>query len=164
MIVLGLDPGLESTGWGVVALAAGGRLAHVASGCVATRPAEPLAARLAALFDGLLAVIAAHAPDAAAVEETFVNAGARSALRLGAARGVALLAAARCGSGVVGEYAPALVKKAVEGTGGADKAHVAHMVRLMLPGARPETADAADALAIAICHAHHLHLNRAVAA
>ncbi|MFN3287599.1 MAG: crossover junction endodeoxyribonuclease RuvC [Sphingomonadaceae bacterium] len=164
MIVLGLDPGLERTGWGLVALAAGGRLAHVASGCVTTRPADPLAARLAALFDGLLAVVAAHAPDTAAVEETFVNAGARSALRLGAARGVVLLAAARCGSGMVGEYAPAVVKKAVVGTGAADKAQVAHMVRLLLPGARPETADAADALAIAICHAHHLRLGRAVAA
>lgn len=165
MIVLGLDPGLERTGWGVVA-AEGARLAHVASGCVVTRPADPLAARLAALHDGLLAVVAAHAPDAAAVEETFVNAGARSALRLGAARGVVLLAAARCGGGTgeVGEYAPAVVKKAVVGTGGADKAQVAHMVRLLLPGARPDTHDAADALAIAICHAHHLGLKRRVAA
>lgn len=162
MIVLGLDPGLERTGWGVVAVD-GGRLAHVASGCVETRPADPLAARLAALHDGLLAVIAAHAPDAAAVEETFVNAGVRSALRLGAARGVVLLAAARCG-GAVGEYAPTRVKKSVVGSGGADKLQVAHMVRLLLPGAAPHSADAADALAVAICHAHHLGLQRPVAA
>ncbi len=162
MIVLGLDPGLERTGWGVVA-ADGPRLAHVASGCVVTRAADPLARRLAVLHDGLLAVIAAHAPDTAAVEETFVNAGARSALRLGAARGVVLLAAARC-RGEVGEYAPAVVKKAVVGTGGADKVQVAHMVRLLLPGACPASADAADALAVAICHAHHLGLKRRVAA
>jgi crossover junction endodeoxyribonuclease RuvC len=162
MIVLGLDPGLERTGWGVVK-AHGSRLAHVASGCVVTRAAEPLAARLAALHDGLLGVVAAHAPDTAAVEETFVNAGARSALRLGAARGVVLLAAARCG-GEVGEYAPAVVKKSVVGTGGADKAQVAHMVRLLLPGACPDSPDAADALAVAICHAHHLGLKRWVAA
>lgn len=162
MIVLGLDPGLERTGWGVIR-ARGNALTHVASGVVRTRPADPLPARLAALFAGLEAVCATHAPSAAAVEETFVNQNPRSTLKLGQARGVVLLAAARLGL-AVGEYPPATVKKCVVGVGGADKAQVHAMVRILLPGCAPEGADAADALAVAITHAHHLASARAYAA
>lgn len=154
MILIGLDPGLERTGWGVIE-ADGNRLAHRASGCVVTRPADPLCARLAALFEALEAIVAAHRPGAAAVEETYVNMNPRSTLKLGQARGVVLLAAARTGA-EVGQYPPATVKKAVVGTGGADKAQVHAMVRILLPGATPAGPDAADALAVAICHAHHL--------
>ena len=163
MIVLGLDPGLERTGWGILA-AEGNRLTHLASGTILTRPAQPLCARLATLFAALEAVLAAHQPHAAAVEETYVNANPRSTLKLGQARGVVLLAASRCG-GEVGQYPPATVKKAIVGTGGADKAQVHAMVRILLPGSAPATPDAADALAVAICHAHHLaSARRAVAA
>ncbi|MDT7933801.1 MAG: crossover junction endodeoxyribonuclease RuvC [Sphingomonadaceae bacterium] len=162
MIVLGLDPGLETTGWGVIR-AAGTSLAPIASGTVRTRPADPLCARLAALFGGLEAVLAAHAPAAAAVEETFVNQNPRSTLKLGQARGVVLLAAARLGV-AVGQYPPATVKKCVVGVGSADKAQVRAMVRVLLPGARPESDDAADALAVAITHAHHLQSARRIAA
>ena len=162
MILIGLDPGLERTGWGVIA-ADGNRLTHLASGCVVTRPADPLCARLAALFAALEQVVAEHRPTAAAVEETFVNANPRSALKLGQARGVVLLAAARLGA-IVGQYPPATVKKAVVGSGGAEKAQVHAMVRILLPGAIPASADAADALAVAICHAHHLASARRVAA
>jgi len=162
MILIGLDPGLERTGWGVVA-AEGNRLLHIASGHIATRPADPLCARLAQLFAALEAVIVAHAPQAAAVEETYVNANPRSTLKLGQARGVVLLAASRCRA-EVGQYPPATIKKAVVGTGSADKAQVHAMVRILLPGCAPATPDAADALAVAICHAHHLASARRVLA
>jgi len=161
MILIGLDPGLERTGWGVIH-AEGNRLVHLASGCVVTRAAEPLCARLATLFAALEEVIAQHRPAAAAVEETYVNTNPRSTLKLGQARGVVLLAAARIGH-EVGQYPPATIKKAVVGTGQAEKAQVHAMVRILLPGSGPAGPDAADALAVAICHAHHLASRRAYA-
>jgi crossover junction endodeoxyribonuclease RuvC len=154
MLILGLDPGLGTTGWGVIA-ADGNRLSHVANGQIKTLPADPLPARLVALHAGLLDVIALHRPEAAACEEVFVNSNPQSTLKLGQARGVALLAAARAGIDV-GEYAARLVKKAVVGTGGAEKAQVHAMIGRLLPGVTITGADAADALAVAICHAHHL--------
>ncbi|MGR3433607.1 MAG: crossover junction endodeoxyribonuclease RuvC [Shimia sp.] len=160
MRILGVDPGLRSMGWGVVEVA-GSRLRHVADGQIRVPPAMPLSDRLLALFDGLAAVLDAHAPTAGAVEETFVNGNARGTLKLGQARGVALLVLARAGL-AIGEYAPNAVKKAVVGVGHADKAQVGHMVRMQLPGACPKGEDAADALAVAICHAHHLQTARAL--
>lgn len=153
MRIIGVDPGLRRMGWGVVERRAGGRLSHVASGAVATA-SGPLAPRLSQLFRGLCDVLAAHAPDVAAVEKTFVNRDPAGALKLGHARAVALLAPAEIGL-VVYEYAPNEVKKTVVGVGHADKAQIAHMVKLLLPGADPDSADAADALAVAICHAQH---------
>jgi crossover junction endodeoxyribonuclease RuvC len=154
LILLGLDPGLAITGWGLIR-AEGNRLSHLANGRIRTDAAAPLATRLAALDAALSALIADHAPLAAACEEVFVNANPQSTLKLGQARGVALCAAARAGL-AVGEYAPALVKKAVVGTGSAQKPQVHAMVARLLPGAAIDGADAADALAVAICHAHHL--------
>jgi crossover junction endodeoxyribonuclease RuvC len=151
--ILGLDPGLRRTGWGVVAVT-GARLAHVAHGVIAPRQALPFAERLLALFEGLAEVIAAHAPDEAAVEETFVNVNAASTLKLGHARACCLVAPARAGL-TVAEYAPAVVKKAVVGTGAAEKDQVGFMIRRLLPTAGETSADAADALAVAIAHAHH---------
>lgn len=159
MLILGLDPGLGTTGWGIVA-SVGTRLGHVANGEVRTDPRAPLPARLAALHDGLAEVIRAHAPAAAAAEEVFANANPQSTLKLGQARGVVLLAAARAGL-EVGEYAPRLVKKALVGTGSAEKAQVAAMVARLLPGVAIAGPDAADALAVAITHAHHLSSRRA---
>ncbi len=154
MILLGLDPGLNSTGWGVIS-AIGNRLTHIANGQITTRPADPLALRLARIFDELCDVILAHQPAGAAVEETFLNKNPQSTLKLGHARGVALVAIARAGVDV-GEYAARLVKKAIVGTGAADKQQVHAMVSRLLPGVKIAGADAADALAVAICHAHHL--------
>ncbi|MFN3943448.1 MAG: crossover junction endodeoxyribonuclease RuvC [Allosphingosinicella sp.] len=159
MIILGLDPGLGCTGWGVIA-ASGNRLSHVANGQVRTDAKAALADRLVALHDALADLLLAHRPDAAAVEEVFVNDNPQSTLKLGQARGVILLAAARSGI-AVGEYAPRLVKKAVVGTGGAAKTQVHAMVQRLLPGVRITGADAADALAVAITHAHHLASARA---
>ena len=160
MILIGLDPGLGTTGWGVIR-ADGNRLSHIANGQVRTDTAAPLAARLLALHEGLRTVIAEHRPTHAAVEEVFVNANPQSTLKLGQARGVVLLAAA--GAGLpVGEYAARLVKKAVVGTGAAEKAQVHAMVARLLPGIRIAGADAADALAVAITHAHHLASARAI--
>ncbi len=152
MILLGLDPGLQATGWGVIE-ADGNRLRHIASGTVRSRAADPLAERLVQLHDALATVIADHAPESAAVEETFVNSNAQSTLKLGQARGVVLLVAARAGLPVA-EYAARLVKKAVVGTGAADKTQVAAMVARLLPGCGALGPDAADALAVAITHAH----------
>jgi crossover junction endodeoxyribonuclease RuvC len=160
MILLGLDPGLQTTGWGVIE-AHGNRLRHIANGSVRSKPSDPLAQRLAQLYDGLEAVIAAHRPEAAAVEETFVNANPQSTLKLGQARGAILLCAARCGLPVA-EYAPSYVKKAVVGTGGADKTQIHAMVKRLLPGAVVTGADAADALAVAVTHAHILNTSRAL--
>ncbi|URW74637.1 crossover junction endodeoxyribonuclease RuvC [Sphingomonas donggukensis] len=160
MIILGLDPGLGTTGWGVIR-AEGNRLSHVANGRLKTATAEPLARRLAHLDTMLAAVIADHAPQAAAVEEVFVNSNAQSTLKLGQARGVVLLGVARVGIDP-GEYAATLVKKAVVGTGGAEKAQVHAMVSILLPGVKIDGPDAADALAVAICHAHHLASARAL--
>ncbi|WP_420606887.1 crossover junction endodeoxyribonuclease RuvC [Novosphingopyxis sp.] len=153
MIIIGLDPGLGTTGWGVIR-AEGSRLVHVANGQVRTKADLPLARRLLQLETALTAVIAEHRPEAAAVEEVFVNANPRSTLKLGQARGVLLLAAAKAGL-EVGEYAARLVKKSVVGTGGADKAQIQAMLKILLPGAAIAGPDAADALAVAITHAHH---------
>lgn len=153
MRLLGLDPGLRTTGWGIVE-AVDNRLSFVAEGQVTSRPDRPLAQRLAELHDGLQAVLAEWRPAEAAVEETFVNRNPTSTLKLGQARGVALLVPALAGL-VVAEYAPNLVKKTVVGTGHAGKEQVQMMVRTLLPGCLADGADAADALAVAICHAHH---------
>jgi crossover junction endodeoxyribonuclease RuvC len=150
--ILGLDPGLRRTGWGVIACE-GTRMSHVAHGVLTPDTTTPFAERLLALLEGLAEVIARHAPDEAAVEETFMNNNAASALKLGHARACALLAPARAGLAVA-EYAPTVVKKAVVGTGGADKAQVGFMIARLLPTAGRTTADAADALAVAIAHAH----------
>lgn len=149
MRVIGIDPGLQRTGWGVVAEEKG-RLHHVANGVCASGSGD-LAARLLVLFDGLTEVIERYAPDMAAVEQTFVNKDAKGTLKLGQARGIALLVPARHGLPVA-EYAPNAVKKTVVGQGHADKAQVAHMVALQLGGVRASGPDAADALAIALCH------------
>jgi crossover junction endodeoxyribonuclease RuvC len=161
LIILGLDPGLGCTGWGVIA-ADGNRLSHVANGQIRTDAKAELPARLLDLHGRLLAVISEHRPDSAAVEEVFVNDNPQSTLKLGQARGVILLAAAGLGISV-GEYAARLVKKAVVGTGGAEKAQVHAMVQRLLPGVKITGADAADALAVAITHAHHLATARRVA-
>lgn len=161
MIILGLDPGLACTGWGVIR-AEGNRLSHVANGHCRTDARVGLPERLAGLHALLAEVIAAQAPTAAACEEVFVNDNPQSTLKLGQARGVVLLAAAQAGL-AVGEYAPRLVKKALVGTGGADKVQVHAMVQRLLPGAAIAGADAADALAVAITHAHHMASLRATA-
>jgi crossover junction endodeoxyribonuclease RuvC len=162
MRVLGLDPGLGTTGWGVIE-ASENRLAHVASGFVETDASAPLAERLARLHAALAGLIAAWRPDEAAVEETFVNRNPLSTLRLGQARGVVLLAPALAGIPVA-EYQATAVKRAVVGQGHAAKQQVQAMVRMLLPGAAPGRADAADALAVAICHAHHRATARRLAA
>ena len=154
MLILGLDPGLACTGWGVIR-AEGNRLSHVANGRCRTPAQTPLPARLARLHAELTAVIAAYPLGAAAVEEVFVNDNPQSTLKLGQARGVVLLAVASAGL-AVGEYAPRLVKKALVGTGGADKSQVHAMVTRLLPGVEIAGPDASDALAVAITHAHHL--------
>ncbi len=151
MRVMGLDPGLRALGWGVVDVS-GSRLRHVANGVCRTETG-PLGARLASLFEELSEVWDRFLPDEAAVEQTFVNKDGAATLKLGQARGIAMLVPARAGI-VVGEYAPNAVKKAVVGVGHADKRQVAHMVRMQLPGVEIAGPDAADALAIAICHAH----------
>jgi crossover junction endodeoxyribonuclease RuvC len=152
MRVLGIDPGLQAMGWGVIDVD-GPRLRHVANG-ICRSGAGDLADRLLALFEELSAIVARHAPDCAAVEQTFVNKNGAATLKLGQARGVALLVPARAGL-TVGEYAPNAIKKAVVGVGHADKRQVDHMVRMQLPGVEIAGPDAADALAVAICHAHH---------
>lgn len=151
--IAGLDPGLCNLGWGMVDWD-GARLAFVACGTIKTCPSEPMAGRLASLFAGLEEVLRLWTPAEAAVEETFVNGNARSALKLGQARGIALLVPARMGLSVA-EYAPNSVKKTVTGSGHADKTQIRAMIRYLLPEAAPGTADAADALAVAITHAHH---------
>ncbi|MCK0169264.1 crossover junction endodeoxyribonuclease RuvC [Jannaschia sp. S6380] len=161
MRILGIDPGLRACGWGVVD-SDGSRLRYVASGTC--RPAgADLAERLLSLHGDLGAVVAAYGPDAAAVEQTFVNANGQGTLKLGQARGVAMLVPAQAGL-AVGEYAPNAVKKSVVGVGHADKAQVQHMVRMQLPGCVPDSDDAADALAIALCHAFHLQSSGRLAA
>ena len=151
--LLGLDPGLRITGWGVIE-AWDNRLSHIADGVITTDSRMALAERLSTLYDGLTAVIERFRPAEAAVEETFVNTNAVSTLKLGQARGVVILVPARNGV-VVCEYTPNLIKKTVVGTGHATKEQVQMMVRTLLPGSGKTTADAADALAVAICHAHH---------
>ena len=151
--ILGIDPGLRFTGWGVLE-AEGNRLRHVADGVISTDGGESVPLRLKDLDSRLAEIISAYGPDEAAVEETYVNRNATATLKLGYARGVALLAPARAGIPVF-EYGAKTVKMAVVGTGGADKEQVGLMVRRLLPGAAQKRADAADALAVAICHAHH---------
>jgi crossover junction endodeoxyribonuclease RuvC len=153
MRLIGIDPGLRTTGWGVIE-ADGNRLRHIANGRVKSEAGASMAERLAALYDGLVAAIETWKPFEAAVEETFVNANPASALKLGQARGIALLAPARCGLPVA-EYAANAVKKAIVGAGHADKNQIQTMVARLMPGVEFAGPDAADALAIAICHAHH---------
>jgi len=151
--LLGIDPGLRFTGWGIVE-SDGNRLRHVADGVISTADIADVPLRLKALDDALAEILARFAPAEAAVEETYVNRNATATLKLGYARGVALLAPARRGIPVF-EYGAKTVKMAVVGTGNADKIQVGLMVRRLLPGAAVKRADAADALAVAICHAHH---------
>jgi crossover junction endodeoxyribonuclease RuvC len=152
MLIIGLDPSLSCTGWGIVAKS-GSRLSHIANGQVRTDPAASLPERLVTLDRELTDTILRYRPDSAAVEEVFVNKNPQSTLKLGQARGVCLLALARAGL-PVSEYATRLVKKAIVGTGGAEKAQVQAMLRVLLPGVKLAGADAADALAVAIAHAH----------
>lgn len=152
-LILGLDPGLGTTGWGLIS-ALGNRLSHIANGQISTDAKAPLPERLVTLDRALADILLRYQPDTAAVEEVFVNTNAQSTLKLGQARGVCLLAAARTGISV-GEYAARLVKKSIVGTGAADKRQIQAMIAILLPGAKVAGADAADALAVAICHAHH---------
>jgi crossover junction endodeoxyribonuclease RuvC len=151
--IIGIDPGLRRTGWGVIECE-GTKLIFVACGSVNSDERESLSERLAFIHRGITEVIERYAPHEAAVEETFVNADPRTALKLGQARGIALLVPAQAGLRVA-EYAPNLVKKTVVGAGRAEKAQIRLMIRVLMPKADPQTDDAADALAIAVCHAHH---------
>ncbi|MGV7211837.1 crossover junction endodeoxyribonuclease RuvC [Bradyrhizobium sp. UFLA05-112] len=151
--IIGIDPGLRRTGWGVIE-AEGNRLVYVACGSVEPPDGLPLSSRLLAIHEGLAAVLSNHKPMEAAVEQTFVNKDGVATLKLGQARGVAMLAPAMFGI-TVAEYAPNQVKKTVVGAGHADKNQIAVMLKILLPKAEPPSADAADALAIAITHAHH---------
>jgi crossover junction endodeoxyribonuclease RuvC len=153
MRILGLDPGLRNTGWGVIDVT-GNRLTHVADGVAHAAVDQPLASRLSVLFRQILGVLEQFRPDEAAVEETFVNKNPASTLKLGVARGVVLLAPAERGLPVA-EYSANMVKKSVVGAGHAEKEQVQMMVRRLLPGCAIAEADTADALAVAICHAHH---------
>ena len=152
MLIIGLDPSLSCTGWGVIEQT-GNRLRHIANGQVKTDPKAALAQRLVTIDAALAEVIAEFRPETGAVEEVFVNSNAQSTLKLGQARGVCLLALAKTGMPVA-EYAARLVKKAVVGSGGAEKAQVQAMIGILLPGVKLAGADAADALAVAIAHAH----------
>jgi len=156
--LLGLDPGLRHTGWGVIDVD-GSRLRYVAAGALHPAADRALAERLVELHDGIAKVIAEYRPAAAVVEETFVNQNAASTLKLGLARGVALLVPALAGLAVA-EYPANLIKKSVVGAGHAEKAQVQMMVRRLLPGCLLQSPDAADALAVAICHAHHAATRR----
>ena len=161
MRVIGIDPGLRNLGWGVIETD-GSRIAHVANGIV-HGAGTALGDRLLALFEGLSDIVARYVPDSAAVEQTFVNRDGSGTLKLGQARGIAMLVPARAGL-TIGEYAPNQIKKTVVGVGHADKRQVAHMVRLQLPGAEIAGPDAADALAIALCHAFHARAGDRLAA
>jgi crossover junction endodeoxyribonuclease RuvC len=160
--IIGIDPGLRRTGWGVIE-SDGVRLGYVASGIITSDSGETLAYRLRELYEGIAGVIASFGPREAAVEETFVNDNPRATLKLGQARGMALLAPA-LGGLKVAEYPPNLIKKSVTGTGHGEKRQIAAMVGFLLPKARFESADEADALAIAICHANHRSSPQALAA
>ena len=151
--ILGIDPGLRRTGWGVVEVE-GNRLSFVACGSVETDSDAGLAVRLVAIHDGLVRVIEEFRPQEAAVEATFVNKDAAATLKLGQARGIAMLVPGRSGL-LVAEYAPNVVKKSIVGAGHGDKGQIRMMVGVLLPKAAPESEDAADALAIAVTHAHH---------
>jgi len=151
--IIGIDPGLRRTGWGIIETQ-GVRLSFVASGSISSTNNEPLSWRLREIYEGLAGVITSYKPDEASVEETFVNTNARATLKLGQARGMAMLAPAMKGLNV-GEYPPNLVKKSIVGSGHADKRQIQAMIGFLLPKASFENADEADALAIAICHANH---------
>jgi crossover junction endodeoxyribonuclease RuvC len=151
--ILGIDPGLRHTGWGVIDVA-GNRLSYVACGSLATDNKAELATRLVTIHDGLVRVIEEFRPDETAVEATFVNKDASATLKLGQARGVALLVPAKAGL-PVSEYAPNLVKKTIVGAGHGEKAQIRMMIGVLLPKADPQSEDSADALAIAVTHAHH---------
>lgn len=153
MKILGLDPGLEHTGWGIIT-SKGNSVSYVASGVIKTKAGEATAIRLAVLAEGLKAVIAEHAPDCAAVEEVIVNTNARTSLLLGQARGVCLLVPSQSGL-TVAEYAARLVKKSIVGTGAAEKTQVAHMVKVLLPLSNSARHDESDALAVALTHSQH---------
>ena len=159
--ILGIDPGLRKTGWGVV-VSEGSKLGFVACGCVESDAGLPLSERLRQLHEGLTRIVTSFSPDEVAVEETFVNRDPQSALKLGQARGVALVVPALAGLSVA-EYAANLVKKTVVGVGHADKKQVQMMIRVLLPKAETRSADAADALAVAICHAQHRGMRALVA-
>ena len=156
--IIGIDPGLRRTGWGIIE-SDGVRLSYVASGLITSDAEDDLAYRLRALFEGVNGVLASFKPAEAAVEETFVNDNPRATLKLGQARGIALLAPAMKGL-KIGEYPPNLIKKTVVGAGHADKKQVQVMVKFLLPKAKFESSDEADALAIAICHANHRQIRR----
>jgi crossover junction endodeoxyribonuclease RuvC len=151
--ILGIDPGLRRTGWGLIE-AEGNRLIPIACGSVETSERAALGVRLVAIHNGLQAVIAQYQPHEAAVEATFVNANATATLKLGQARGIAMLVPAQAGL-TVAEYAPNLIKKTIVGAGHGEKAQIRMMIGVLLPKAEPQSEDAADALAIAVCHAHH---------
>ena len=151
--ILGIDPGLRRTGWGLIACE-GNRLMYLACGSVETSDKAALAERLVAIHDGLVRIVAEFRPDEAAVEATFVNRDATATLKLGQARGIALLVPAKAGV-LVAEYAPNLVKKTIVGAGHAEKAQIRMMIGVLLPKADPQSEDAADALAVAVTHAHH---------
>lgn len=159
--ILGIDPGLRKTGWGII-VSEGSKLGFLAAGCVESDGALALAERLRQLHEGLAGVIRAWSPDEVAVEETFVNRDPQSALKLGQARGIALVVPAMAGLDVA-EYAANLVKKTVVGVGHADKKQVQMMIRVLLPKSDAKGADAADALAVAICHAQHRGMRALVA-
>ena len=158
MIILGIDPGLTVTGWGVVAKS-GSRLSHVANGQIRTDNKATMASRLVELDSALAAVIDIYKPDTGAVEEVFVNVNPQSTLKLGQARGVAMVAAARSGIPVA-EYPTKVIKKALVGTGGAEKQQIQHMLKILLPGVHLAGEDASDALAVAITHANMLGSHR----
>ena len=151
--ILGIDPGLRRTGWGMVEIA-GNRLGFIGCGSVMTRDDDVLATRLLTIYDGLMRILDEFHPDEAAVEATFVNRDAKATLKLGQARGIAMVVPAKAGVPVA-EYAPNLVKKSIVGAGHGDKAQVRMMIGVLLPKADPSSDDAADALAIAVTHAHH---------
>lgn len=156
MRILGIDPGLQKTGWGIIE-SRGNALSYIASGLVKTQAGLPLYARLATLDEGISRVVQDWQPESAAIEETFVNRNPASALKLGQARGVVMVVPARHGL-PVGEYAANLVKKSVVGTGHAAKQQIGMMIRTLLPGSGKISEDEADALAVAICHAHHMKM------
>ncbi len=158
MRVLGIDPGLERTGWGIIE-SEGSRLSFIAAGVIRSKPTETMAVRLCRIDRELSQILETYRPDTAAIEETFVNKNANSSLKLGQARGVAILAPARCGLEVA-EYAANTVKKSVVGAGHAAKDQIGMMIKVLLPTSGDLAADAADALAVAICHAHHAPSSR----
>ena len=160
MKLLGIDPGLRNTGWGILEFH-DNHLSHVADGRITSKDKSPLAERLVQIYEGLEEVINSHKPEEAAVEATFVNVNAASTLKLGQARGVAMLVPARF-SLPVAEYTPNMIKKSVVGVGHAAKEQVQMMVKSLLPGCLIDSPDAADALAVAICHAHHRRASNVV--